>query len=196
VTRLPSPAMLVALIALFVSLGGVSYGVATGSINSREIRNNTIRTQDIRNGQVRGRDVRNSTIRSSDIAVNAVTGVDVNETTLGPVPAASIGLSPVAHARVSLTGDVSEVSSRGVADGNVRQQIGTAQYCFGGLGFGFRTAQATIDYGDSSSDPRGRTAQVALGDPKGDCGPGNQLEVVTSTAAGEQPAGFYVWFFD
>src|SRR3954469_10874015 len=86
--RLPSPAMLVALSALFVALGGVSYGFATGSIDSREIRNNTIRTRDIRNNEVRGRDIRNSTIRSRDIGTNQVKGVDIDESTLGQVPKA------------------------------------------------------------------------------------------------------------
>jgi hypothetical protein len=92
---------------------------------------------------------------------------------------------------------VSEATSRGVADGNVSRPFGTSgTYCFGGLEFGFRSVQVTIDYGDSSSGSAGRAAQVALGDPRGDCGSGNQLEVVTGTATGPQPAGFYVWFFD
>jgi hypothetical protein len=96
--RRPSPAMVIALIALFVSLSGVSYGVATGFIDSREIknneirsldiRNNEIRTRDIRNNEVRGIDVRNSTIQSRDIAINGVTGEDVKEDTLQKVPSA------------------------------------------------------------------------------------------------------------
>jgi hypothetical protein len=53
----PSPAMVVALIALFIALGGVSYGVATGSIDSREIKNNTIKSKDVRNRTLRFRDV-------------------------------------------------------------------------------------------------------------------------------------------
>src|SRR4051794_41412697 len=84
----PSPAMAVALVALFVSLGGVSYGVATGSIDSREIKNNTVRTRDLRNNEVRGRDIRNSTIRGADVALNTLGGVDVNESKLGKVPSA------------------------------------------------------------------------------------------------------------
>jgi hypothetical protein len=36
-----------ATIAVFVALGGTSYAVATGSIDSREIKNGTIRTKDI-----------------------------------------------------------------------------------------------------------------------------------------------------
>jgi hypothetical protein len=96
--RRPSPALMIALIALFVSLSGVSYGVASGFIDSREIknnevrsldiRNNEIRTRDLRNNEVRGIDIRNSTIQSRDIAINAVRGEDVREDTLQKVPSA------------------------------------------------------------------------------------------------------------
>jgi hypothetical protein len=97
--RRPSPALVIACIALFVSLSGVSYGVATGFIDSREIRNNTItsgdvrnntlRTFDIRNNEVRGFDIRNSSVQGRDIAFNTLTGVDINEASLGEVPAAA-----------------------------------------------------------------------------------------------------------
>ena len=96
--RRPSPAMIVALIALFVAMGGVSYGFATGEIDSREIknndvrsldiRNNQIRTRDLRNNEVRGIDIRNSTIQGRDIGLNTVTGEDVKEDTLQKVPSA------------------------------------------------------------------------------------------------------------
>jgi hypothetical protein len=77
--RKPSPALIVACVALFCSLGGVSYGVATGFIDSREIKNNTIRAKDIRNGQVTSADLRNDN----------VSGADVNESSLGKVPTAA-----------------------------------------------------------------------------------------------------------
>jgi hypothetical protein len=48
--------MAVAAIALFVSLGGVSYGLASGSIGSRELRNNSVRSIDVRNGSLLARD--------------------------------------------------------------------------------------------------------------------------------------------
>jgi hypothetical protein len=101
--RRPSPAMVVALVALFVSLGGVSYGFATGSIDSREVkdnslrsrdlRNNDVRSIDIRNNEIRGRDIRNSTIRTEDIGANQVKGPDVLESSLGEVPKASVATS-------------------------------------------------------------------------------------------------------
>ena len=96
--RRPSPALVISMIALFVSLSGVSYGVATGFIDSREIknneirsldiRNNQIRTRDLRNNEVRGIDIRNSTVQGRDIALNTLTGEDVKEDTLGKVPSA------------------------------------------------------------------------------------------------------------
>ena len=100
--------MVVALIALFVSLGGVSYGVASGSIDSREIRNNSVRSKDIRNNSLLSRDVRDGALRSSDIregevragdladravggrhvAPDALSGAHVDESSLDPVPRA------------------------------------------------------------------------------------------------------------
>lgn len=100
VTRLrPSPAIVISLLALFLSLGGVSYGVASGYIDSREIknnqvstrdlRNNDIRTKDIRNNEIRGLDVRNSTIQGRDVALATLTGEDIKESTLAEVPSAT-----------------------------------------------------------------------------------------------------------
>lgn len=85
----PTPATLISLIALFVSLGGVSYGVATGYIDSREIKNNTIRTKDLRNNEIRGLDIRNSTIQGRDVAVSSILGEDIRESTLAQVPSAA-----------------------------------------------------------------------------------------------------------
>jgi hypothetical protein len=84
--RRPSPALLISCLALFISLGGVSYGVATGFIDSREVKNNTLRTQDLRNNDVRGKDIRNSTIGGRDVAFNTLTGADINESRLTKVP--------------------------------------------------------------------------------------------------------------
>lgn len=97
--RRPSPAMVVAMIALFASLGGVSYGVATNSIDSREIknnsvrskdlRNNDVRTGDLRNNDVRSRDIRNRTITGGDVANDTLSGVNVLESSLAQVPSAA-----------------------------------------------------------------------------------------------------------
>lgn len=91
--RRPSPALIIACIALFVAMGGVSYGFATGSIDSRAIKNGAVTTKDLRNNEVRGRDIRNSTIGGRDVAFNTLGGNDIKESTLGQVPSAATAAS-------------------------------------------------------------------------------------------------------
>jgi hypothetical protein len=75
----PSPAFVLAFAALFVSLGGVSYGVATGSIDSREIKNGSIRNPDFKNGTLRGQEAKR----------DGFGGGAIKESTLGQVPNAA-----------------------------------------------------------------------------------------------------------
>ncbi len=94
----PTPATAIACVALFVALGGVSYGVATGSIDSREIADDTIRSKDLRNNgvvsrdlrnnQVYGVDIRNNTIRGRDVAPNTLNDDQIDESRLAQVPSA------------------------------------------------------------------------------------------------------------
>jgi hypothetical protein len=71
----PSPAMIVALLALFVSLGGSSYAalkvgsknIKRSAVTSRAIKNNTVTSADVRNGTLTGRDVKNNSLRNADI---------------------------------------------------------------------------------------------------------------------------------
>jgi hypothetical protein len=77
--RRPSAAFIISCLALFMALGGVSYGFAAGSIDSREIKNN----------DVRGKDVRQGTLSGSDVKDDALKGADVDENSLGKVPSAA-----------------------------------------------------------------------------------------------------------
>ena len=170
--RRPSPALIIAVIALFISLSGVSYGVATGFIDSREIknnevrsvdiRNNEVRTKDLRNNEVRGIDMRNSTIQSRDIAINAVRGEDVREDTLGKVPSALLADS------------ATTATSAGSAEsvGGVRMQRIAYQGAEGS------EAQTIVNLGGLTI-----TAQ---------CLAGPQLRLVANTAA-DQPNSHLNW---
>jgi hypothetical protein len=79
---------LIGYLALFVALGGTSYAVSTGFIDSREIKNNTIRTGDLRNNEVRSRDIRNRTLVGRDHLSNSLGGDQIAESKLGEVPTA------------------------------------------------------------------------------------------------------------
>jgi len=94
--RSPSPSMLVAVLALFVALGGSSYAalhvgsrqIANNSVQSVDIRNNSVRGADIRSQAVHSTDVRDNDLRGRDIRSNTITGDDILESSLGTVPAA------------------------------------------------------------------------------------------------------------
>ena len=49
-----------------MALGGTSYAVATGSIGSRELKNNGVRSKDIRNNDVRSKDIRDRSLLRKD----------------------------------------------------------------------------------------------------------------------------------
>ena len=54
--RLPSPAMVVACVALVVALGGTAYAVAT--VGSDDIINGSIRNRDFKDGTLRGNEAK------------------------------------------------------------------------------------------------------------------------------------------
>ena len=67
----PSPALAISLLALFLSLGGVSYGVATGYIDSREIKNKSIREKDLRRNSLTTRSIREARLGKVPAAAKA-----------------------------------------------------------------------------------------------------------------------------
>jgi hypothetical protein len=97
--RVPSPAATLAFIALVAALSGSAIALpGTGSVDSGDIKNNSVGTKDLRNNHVRsndvrnnsltGGDVRNNSLTGGDVRNNSLTGNDVNESTFGKVPSA------------------------------------------------------------------------------------------------------------
>jgi hypothetical protein len=111
--RAPSPAMVVALIALFVSLGGSAYAVAT------------IGSDDIINGSIRNRDFKDGTLRGQESKRDGFGGGAIKESTLGQVPSAGAAVvaEGLRHAVISDVGGT--VRGRGVASS---ARTGDGQY--------------------------------------------------------------------
>ncbi|HEV2875092.1 MAG TPA: hypothetical protein VGW14_08085 [Thermoleophilaceae bacterium] len=76
---LPSPAMVVAVVALIMSLGGSAYALV---VTGKQIRNNT----------VTGKDVRNRSLTGNEMRRDKLGGASIKESSLGPV-----GTALVAH---------------------------------------------------------------------------------------------------
>jgi hypothetical protein len=77
----PSPAMVVALIALFVAMGGGAYAAF-------KLPKNSVGTPQLKKNAVTGRKIKANAVSSSKVANNSLTGNDIRESSLGKVPSA------------------------------------------------------------------------------------------------------------
>lgn len=82
------PASVLAMLALFVALGGGAYAAA-GKIGSSEIKNGAITKAKIKKAAVTGPKIKNGVVTTAKIANNAVTGQKVDEASLATVPDAA-----------------------------------------------------------------------------------------------------------
>jgi hypothetical protein len=69
----------IACIALFVAMGGVSYAVSAGSIDSRAVKDGSIRNKDFKDGTLRGQEAKR----------NGFGGGAIKESSLEKVPSAA-----------------------------------------------------------------------------------------------------------
>ncbi len=83
----PSPALVISIIALFVSLGGAGYAAVT--ITGKNVKNSSLTGKDVKNSSLTGSDIKNSSLTGSDIKNDKLTGSDILESSLGKVPSAS-----------------------------------------------------------------------------------------------------------
>ena len=72
---LPSPAMAVALLALFVALGGGAYAAVT------------VTGKNVKNGSLTGVDFKQRSLHGSKLRADSIGGGSIKESTLGPVQA-------------------------------------------------------------------------------------------------------------
>ncbi|MDX6378795.1 MAG: hypothetical protein QOE98_3098 [Gaiellaceae bacterium] len=75
-------ANIVASVALFVALGGVSYAASTAAKNS-------VKSTSIGNGQVKNVDLGSNAVTSNKIKNNSIKGADILESSLSKVPSAA-----------------------------------------------------------------------------------------------------------
>jgi hypothetical protein len=89
-------AHLIALVALFVALGGTA--VAALRVDSRDVVNNSLKSVDLKNGKgVKGADVKNGSLGTNDLANSAVTGGKVADGSLTGADIAQNGSLVAAH---------------------------------------------------------------------------------------------------
>jgi hypothetical protein len=86
-SKRPSPAMIVALVALFVAMGGSSY--AAVKISARDINKGAVGTRAIANNSIRSGDIHNATVSGIDVKDDSLTNADIDNTNLSALTAKS-----------------------------------------------------------------------------------------------------------
>lgn len=78
----PSPSMAVALLALFVALGGSAWAVSKNSIGPKELKNNAVRAKHVKKNQVRKKHIKKNHVRKRHIKNDHVLGRHVRDGSL------------------------------------------------------------------------------------------------------------------
>jgi hypothetical protein len=91
----PSPAMIVALVALFVALGGAAYAgvtlsnnsvrsgtIVNGQVKTVDLANSAVANAKLKNNSVNSAKIKNNTVASGDIQDGTITGADVADNSL------------------------------------------------------------------------------------------------------------------
>jgi hypothetical protein len=140
---LPSPAMVVAVIALVMSLSGGAYAlVITG--------------KSIKNGSITNKDVRNRTLTGNDMRKDSVGGGAIDEATLGPVPSAFLAAGASRFAVVNAGGQA--VRGRDVSSA-ARTSEGRYQVIFSG---DVRNCAYYATVGDESASAPPQNGQISV----------------------------------
>ena len=183
----PSPATVIALIALFVALSGSAYAaLSKNSVSSKQVKNGSLVSKDLKDGKA---------VTGADVADDSLTGEDLDEATLGSVPAADAASTATNAAHATDADQLGGVAAGGYTrtqwalidgDGGVLRQSGGITEVNGGVG------QFYVNFGsDVSSDP----VQVTPVTETADDGSGVSAVVASCMDfnCGLGPKGFYVY---
>jgi hypothetical protein len=119
--RIPSPALVVACLALFVALSGIAYAAAT--IRSENIVDNSIRNRDFKDGTLRGNEAKRDGFGGGAIKESTLDPTKLDAKKIGKVNSAAAADGLTRHAVISELGAV--VRGRGAASAS---KTGAGQY--------------------------------------------------------------------
>jgi hypothetical protein len=192
--RKPSPALAVAIVALFVAVGGTSYAAFSlpkNSVGSKQLKKNAVTSGKIKDGAVTSSKLDTSGLTVPN-AANATHATNADTATVG---------GPVAFATVFPNGSVFPEHSRGIDSSNITH-AGISSYCFRNLP-PFKFALSSVAYGDNLAPFNGPiSADISYADGpengtlfNSDC-PGAELEVTVATSSGFQPETFMIALYN
>jgi hypothetical protein len=160
-----------ALLALFIALGGTSYAVSRNSVGTSQIKNNSVRSADIRNdnrrgGGLVGSDIRNSAIAGRDVRNGSLTGSDVQDNSLFTSDIASNAIGADELRANSVRGSelaTNSVQGDEVQNGSLRKDDLAAGQVFSGTVVRSDSVNIAADGGIAEPDVSCAPGERALG---------------------------------
>ena len=197
-------AHVIALIALFVALGGTGYAAVKlpkNSVGAAQIKTGGVGSSEVKNGSLKKADFKNSDLPAGPQGPQGPAGT--NGTNGAPGPAGSAK----AFARVATDGtlqpDVAGFPSqvKGIVAANVVKGEGgaaTGTYCFD-VDFRPSSAIVSLDNADAAAANRNLVTSVAIdrGEDLGDCPADHndaRVRIVDGNTEAATDARFFIWF--
>lgn len=188
----PSPALLIACIALFAALSGsaIAAGVAKNSVRSAQIVDGTVRTIDLRDSAVNSAKVADQTLTANDLGPDSVNTEEIAENAVGSSEVApdSLGAGDLAPNSVG----TSEVADNTLTQNDLGpDSVGASEIAADAVGSSEIATDSvrSAELGpivQRTSAPQA-IAAGANGSVSVDCAPGEQV-----ISGGGQPANFGV----
>jgi hypothetical protein len=194
----PSAAMVVALLALFVALGGTVYAAST--INGKSVKKNTLPGNRVKTSSLPGNKLKKQTVAANRLKNETITGTQINEATLGKVPSAAtadtattaLSASPPAYGHINANGSIDSANSHNIGSVTHPEE---GVYCLSGIPVTPHVILAEVD----SFDGPGVTEASVLTSNFIGCPPGTNAEIVTyepdTIEFTDYAGGFYVVIF-
>ena len=200
--KTPSPAMVVATVALFIALGGAGYAAVSiprnsvgtsqlknfavtplkiqpGAIKTKKLRDNAVTTPKIADAAVTTPKIADAAVTTPKIADGAVNSAKVLDGSLLPADVVAGFQIPgmiTAHARIMADGTLEPNQFRNIAQANIEHVAASGVYCFGGLTPAPTSAMVSFDNAQVATADLDRVVSVAVfrGNVLADCGAGFQ----------------------
>ena len=214
--KTPSPAMVVATVALFIALGGAGYAAVSiprNSVGTSQLKNFAVTPLKIQPGAIKTKKLRDNAVTTPKIADAAVTTPKITDGAVNSAKVLDGSLLPAdvvagfqipgmitAHARIMADGTLEPNQFRNIAQANIEHVAASGVYCFGGLTPAPTSAMVSFDNAQVATADLDRVVSVAVfrGNVLADCGAGFQqarVKINDTVAAPTLADGrFYVWF--
>ncbi len=186
--KTPSPAMVVAMVALVIALGGAGYAAVSLPRNSvgtnqlknfavtpLKIKNNAIKTNKLRDNAVTTLKIGDGAVNSAKLGDNAVTTLKIGDGAVNSAKVLDGSLLPAdvvagfqipgmttAHARIQADGTLEPNQFRNIAQANIEHVALSGIYCFGGLTAVPTSAMVSFDNAQVANANLGNVVSVAV----------------------------------